>query len=184
MSSKNAFKVRHRRVVALTIRVFVVVTLFCGSVWAQEKPTTKAATRAADEKSLRDTDAAYSAAAAAKDVEKCASNYADNATVYVAGEPAHVGKASIHEFLEVLLNTPGLSTHWRVTSVHVARLGELGYTTGITYTTTTDASGKKTTVKGKYVTVWNKMADGTWKAVDDISNDDVPPQPPAPAKKM
>ena len=184
MFSKNAFKARHSRTVALTVGIFVVVALLCGSVWSQEKPAAKAGTRAADEKSLRDTDAAYSDAAAAKDVEKCANNYADNATLYVGGEPAHVGKASVHEFLEKFLNTPGLSTHWRVTSVHVARSGELGYTTGITYTTTTDASGKKTTVKGKYVTVWNKMADGTWKAVDDISNDDVPPQPPAPGKKL
>lgn len=137
-----------------------------------------------EEKALFETDTAYSAAAAAKDVEKAADNYADNATLYVAGEPAHVGKTSIREFLAKFYSTPGLSTHWSVTSAHVARSGELGYTTGITYTTTTDASGKKTTIQGKYVVVWNKMGDGTWKAVHDASNDDVSPQPPVPTKKM
>lgn len=57
----------------------------------------------------------------------------------------------------------------------MARSGELGYTTGITCATTTDASGKKTTVQGKYLVVWNKMPDGRWKAVHDVAKDDTPP---------
>ena len=137
-----------------------------------------------EEKALFDTDTAYSNAAAAKDVEKAASNYADHATLCIPGEPAHVGKAAIRAFLEKSYNMPGLSIHWRVTGAHVAHSGELGYTTGITYATTTDPSGKKTTVQGKYLVVWNKMPDGTWKAVHDVANDDTPPEPPFPAQKM
>lgn len=131
----------------------------------------------AEEKALFDTDTAYSAAAAAKEVDKAASNYADHATLCIPGEPAHVGKAEIRAFLEKSYNTPGFSIHWRVTDAHVARSGESGYTTGITYATTTDASGKKTTVQGKYLVVWEKMPNGTWKAVHDVANDDTPQQP-------
>jgi ketosteroid isomerase-like protein len=36
------------------------------------------------------------------------------------------------------------------------------------------------TEKSKYVTVYKKQADGRWKAVADIGNEDAPP---APAKK-
>src|SRR5215469_1901128 len=91
----------------------------------------------AAEKALFDTDTAYSAAAAAKDVKTAASNYADHAVLCIPGEPAHVGKAAIRAFLEKSYNMPGFSIHWRVTGAHVARSGELGYTTGITYATTT-----------------------------------------------
>jgi ketosteroid isomerase-like protein len=132
----------------------------------------------AEEKALFDTDAAYSAAAAAKDIEKAINTYADHATLGVPGEPAHVGKAAIRQFIEKQYNTPGSSLRWTVTGAHVARSGELGYTTGITYATTTDASGKKVTVQGKYLVIWNKMTDGTWKAVHDVANDDTPQQQP------
>ena len=37
---------------------------------------------------------------------------------------------------------------------------------------------------GKYVEVWNKQADGKWKAVADIFNSDLPvATPPAPKAK-
>jgi ketosteroid isomerase-like protein len=33
----------------------------------------------------------------------------------------------------------------------------------------------ETTAKGKYITVWQQQADGSWKIVRDISNSDNPP---------
>ena len=52
----------------------------------------------------------------------------------------------------------------------------------------TDPKTKKVlTVKGKYVTVFKKQADGGWKAVADIGNEGARPSPakrhPSPAKK-
>ena len=42
----------------------------------------------------------------------------------------------------------------------------------------TDPKTKKVlTEKGKYVTVFQKQADGGWKAVADIFNEDAPPTP-------
>jgi ketosteroid isomerase-like protein len=45
-----------------------------------------------------------------------------------------------------------------------------------TYSMTTSApKGKKpVTDKGKYVTVFRKQADGTWKVVADVTNSDLP----------
>ena len=41
--------------------------------------------------------------------------------------------------------------------------------------TMTDPKAKKpVTDKGKYVTVYKKQADGSWKAVADIMNSDMP----------
>jgi hypothetical protein len=42
----------------------------------------------------------------------------------------------------------------------------------------TDPKTKKVlTGKGKYVTVYKRQADGGWKAVADIWNEDAPPAP-------
>jgi ketosteroid isomerase-like protein len=65
--------------------------------------------------------------------------------------------------------------------VGVARSGELGYTSGTYDFSMKDASGKIISDKGKYVTVWKKQADGTWKVLLDTYNSDLPSpnMPPA-----
>ena len=44
-----------------------------------------------------------------------------------------------------------------------------------------DAAGNSTRDRGKYLTVWRKQADGTWKSIADMFNSDVP-MPPPPTK--
>jgi ketosteroid isomerase-like protein len=61
------------------------------------------------------------------------------------------------------------------------KTGDLGYSQGAYTMTMTDPKTRKVlSEKGKYVTVYKKQADGGWKAVADIANEDAPP---APAKK-
>ena len=40
--------------------------------------------------------------------------------------------------------------------------------------TTTDPQGNPVTDRGKYVVVWKKQPDGSWKAISDIFNSDLP----------
>ena len=40
-------------------------------------------------------------------------------------------------------------------------------------------TGQKTEEKSKWVTVFKKQPDGSWQAVADIFNNDVPPPAPA-----
>jgi ketosteroid isomerase-like protein len=62
--------------------------------------------------------------------------------------------------------------------VDVAKSGDLGYSQGAYTMTFTDPKTKKVlTERGKYVTVFKKQADGSWKAVADIDNEDAPPSP-------
>ena len=61
-------------------------------------------------------------------------------------------------------------TTWHPNKVGVARSGDLGYTSGTTEATFKDASGKTASFKGKYLTVWKKQVDGSWKVLFDSFN--------------
>lgn len=51
----------------------------------------------------------------------------------------------------------------------------MGYSTGTYEMTMNDDAGKPIKVQGKYVTVWKKQADGSFKVVADVFNPNGPP---------
>jgi uncharacterized protein (TIGR02246 family) len=133
------------------------------------------------EQALRDLDAQWSAAAAAKDLEKTISFYSENAVVLPTNAPAATTKDAIRNTWKDLLASPGLAISWETTKVEVAKSGDIAYTTGTYELTMNDASSKPINDHGKYVEVWKKQADGKWKVVADIWNSDLPL--PSPEKK-
>jgi ketosteroid isomerase-like protein len=50
----------------------------------------------------------------------------------------------------------------------------MGYTIG-TYELTVDQEGASMVIAGKYVTLWEKQTDGSWKVVVDCFNANGPP---------
>ena len=126
------------------------------------------------EQALRDLDAKWSAAAGAKDVDKTVSYYAESAVVMPPNASAATTKESIRSAWKEMLTTPGAAIRWKATKVEVAKSGDLAYVSGTYEETMTDASGKSVKDHGKYVEVWEKQADGTWKVVADIWNSDLP----------
>jgi uncharacterized protein (TIGR02246 family) len=138
-------------------------------------------TREADERAIREIDIEWSKAMAAKDVERCMSFYADDASVFEPGSPMVTGKDAIRKGLDAFLAVPRLSLSAKIAKVVVARSGDLAYTYGTYAMTMNDAKGKPVNDKGKGVTVWGKQPDGKWKVLADIFNSDLPA--PAPPKK-
>jgi ketosteroid isomerase-like protein len=126
------------------------------------------------EQTLRDLDAKWSAAAGAKDVDKTVSYYAESGIVMPPNASAATTKESIRSAWKEMLTTPGAAISWKATKVEVAKSGDLACVSGIYDETMTDASGKSLKDHGKYVEVWKKQADGTWKVVADIWNSDLP----------
>ena len=142
-----------------------------------------AADTKAIEQALRDLDAQWSAAAAAKDLEKTISFYSENALVLPTNAPAATTKDAIRNTWKDLLASPGVAISRKTTKVEVARSGDIAYTTGTYELTMNDASGKPINDRGKYVEVWKKQTDGKWKVAVDIWNSDLPPSVAAPAEK-
>ena len=130
----------------------------------------------ADDKGVRDADAAWSKAAAAKDLDKTVSFYADDATVLPPNEPAVASKDGIRNSWKGLIDAV-TSMSWTATRVEMAKSGDMACLTG-TYELTMNDGTKD---HGKYCEVWEKKADGKWKCGSDIWNSDLPATAAAPA---
>lgn len=165
----------------LTKQINSLVILALISLSAACQTQTVADTRAADETTLRNLDADWSKAAGAKDIDKTVSYYSDDALVMPSNSPVLQGKAAARAMWHAMFSMPGFGGGWKATKVDVARSGDVGYVTGTYEINETDASGKQKTDKGKYLAVWKKQTDGSWKCVADMFNTDLPATPAAPA---
>jgi ketosteroid isomerase-like protein len=138
-------------------------------------------TTSAIEKALRDLDAQWSAAAGAKDVDKTVSFYSDDAVVMPPSAPRATTKDAIRTIWKDLLTDASIS--WKTKEVEVAQSGDLAFSSGTYEVTLNDPTGKSVNDRGKYVEVWKKQADGTWKCGVDIWNSDLAATASAPAEK-
>lgn len=132
-------------------------------------PVTLAFAAGADEKAVRDADEQWSKVAAAKDLDKTVSFYADDAVVLPPNQAAVTTKDGIRDlwkgFLESLMEIS-----WKTTRVEMAKSGDMGYLIG-TYEMTLKDGTKD---KGKYCEVWKKQADGKWKVSTDMFSSNLP----------
>ena len=131
-------------------------------------------TREADVRAVRDVEAAWAKDIGTKDVEKFVAYYADDATLLMPNAPALNGKQAIRAALKPMLADPNFSLTFQDTRAEASKGGDIVYTTG-TYMMTVSAPKKPksvTTDKGKYLTVFRKQPDSSWKAVADMINSD------------
>jgi uncharacterized protein (TIGR02246 family) len=120
---------------------------------------------------ILELDRQWAEAAAARDVERALSFWADDAVVFPPGRPAVAGKPAIRAFVVQSFETPGFGISWKTENVVVSRSGDFAYGTGTNRVTFTGPDGKPVAVEGKAVTVWRKERGGDWKCVIDIWND-------------
>jgi ketosteroid isomerase-like protein len=75
---------------------------------------------------------------------------------------------------------PARTLAWQPLLVEVSKSGDLGYSIGSYEARKTDASGTHVVGTGKYMTVWRRQKDGSWKVVFDSGVQDQPAQAPKP----
>jgi ketosteroid isomerase-like protein len=137
-------------------------------------------TREADAKAIRaaEVKAVSDFSAKEKDLDKITSFWADDASVFFPNMPILNGQGAIKPVIKEMLGDPNFTLTFGATKVEVSKASDYGYAQGTYTMTTTDPKTKKVlTEKGKYVTVYKKQADGSWKAVADINNADAPAAP-------
>jgi uncharacterized protein (TIGR02246 family) len=136
----------------------------------QAPPPAPPDTRAADEQAIKDQETAAQQAWTAKDTDKVAALYADDATVMLPNAPVMTGKAAISAAFKGVGSDPNFSLSLQNTSVETSKGGDLGFVRGSYVVHQTDAKTKKATMeKGHYVLVYKKQADGSWKIVADTA---------------
>jgi len=128
------------------------------------------------EKALRKLDAEWSAAASAKNVDKTVSYYSNDAVVLPPNAPLASTPMAIRAQWKKDIDSM-IGGGWKPTRVEVAKSGDMAYVSG-TYTFNfKDAGGKTVEDRGKYLEVWERQADGSWKCGADAWNSDLPAAP-------
>lgn len=120
----------------------------------------------ADERNiLLETDRQWAAAAAAGDIEKLVSYWADDAVNFVPGAPVARGKKALRKLVVRNRGRAGFSIMWEPTRSVVSKSRDLGYTFGPFQLSANDVQGKRSTRRGNYVCIWQKQRNGEWKCV-------------------
>ncbi len=125
-----------------------------------------------DAKALVKLDKEWSAAAGKRDVEKVASFYAEDAVAYPPNEPVCVGREAAKKVWAAYLSDQSFNISWKSMHAEIAKSGELGFTSGTYEDSFKGPDGKLVHENGKFLCVWKKQADGSWKAIHDMWNTD------------
>ncbi|MFL5372318.1 MAG: YybH family protein [Myxococcales bacterium] len=124
---------------------------------------------AKERKALMDADTQFARDTAERGVEGWVSWFTDDGTMYPPARDAIEGRAAIREQMGDLYDPRsgqgGLRLDWQPIRAEVSESGELGWTTGTSKVVTT--AGMR---QGRYITVWRKQADGSWKVWADLGN--------------
>jgi uncharacterized protein (TIGR02246 family) len=132
-------------------------------------------TRAADLQAVKDVEAAWIKDAATKDADKWASYFAEDGCGLYPGAEILNGKAAIKAAFAPYFADPNFSLTFESTRAMASKGGDMVYSQGTyTMTVTNPKTKKPMTDKGKFLTVYTKQTDGSWKAVADTYNSDSP----------
>jgi len=111
----------------------------------------------------------------AKDADKIASYYSDDASVLAPDTKTITGMADIKVAVKQFLDLDFTYQAGPSIKVDVSKAEDLAYAEGTEMSQMSDPKTKKAMKEeGKWVTVFKKQADGRWKAVADIFNADGP----------
>ncbi len=154
------------RVARYASKLTLPLVIALGGVGCGSRP----AATAADEAAIRAQANSWFKAIEAKDLERTLSFYADNAEYLSSNRPAATTAAERRALWVQDYALPGFESQESSDQIEVARSGDLAYQTGKYELTLLDSNGKAVKSSGKWVVVWKKQQDGSWKAIVDIDN--------------
>ena len=126
----------------------------------------------ANAKVLAKLDDDWAKAAATKDADRVASFYAEDAIAYPPGESLAIGRPAARRVWATYLADSSFSISWKTVHASVSKSGELGFTAGTYEDSFKGPDGAMVHETGKYLCMWRKQKDGTWKAIHDMWNTD------------
>jgi ketosteroid isomerase-like protein len=150
-----------RRVLALVLLVSTVA--YAASKKSQEQ----------DRQAIAKAEADFAKARAERGLEGWLSFFADDTADFVRGGPFTFTKEEMRRHLQKSFD-PADQLTWKPVKIDVAASADLAYSVGTWQLKGKDAAGNDVTETGKYITVWKKQKDGSWKVVADTGTVDPP----------
>ena len=157
----------NRKALAVSGLVFTII----GCKMGPGKSASTVGDNAAAESALMQRSRDWAKAAATGNVDSALAYWSDDAIVMQANQPAYVGKAAIRGMVEASMKIPKFSITWEPERASISESGDVGYLIEHNRVTMADSTGKVHTQYGKGVTIWKKDANGVWRCVVDIGND-------------
>lgn len=105
--------------------------------------------------------------------------YDEDAVYMPSFAPTLEGRDTILESYRPYYDSTTMKLAWTPTRAEVSRSRDMGWTIGTYVFTRQDDKGNTVVRNGRYVTIWKKQHDGTWKAVLDGGSPDEPAPVPA-----
>jgi ketosteroid isomerase-like protein len=121
---------------------------------------------------LIELEAKFAEAVAAGGGKAFASWFADDAVTLNNGKPATLGRGAIAASATWDPKTYQLT--WVAQGAQMGPSNDMGFTWGHYEGRTIDRNGQPVVTSGRYITVWKRLADGTWKVAMDASADEPP----------
>lgn len=123
---------------------------------------------------LMQADRDFDAAVAEGGVEAWVSWFAPDGRMVQPGVGLVQGHRDIRAQM-VGLDDPNGSLRWQPDYADIAASGDLGWTTGTFRSEGVGPDGEPRTGQGRYVSIWRRQPDGSWKVVMDLGNPTGPP---------
>jgi uncharacterized protein (TIGR02246 family) len=133
--------------------------------------------RQTDVKAIQKLEAEWVRDIRAKDLDRWVNHYAEDGSMLLPNSPPVTGKENIRASIQGRLKDPHYSLVWRPEKIETSE--RLGYVRGTYRITRTDRKTQEpVTDQGKYMTVYRKEPDGSWKVIEDMASSDMPPRRP------
>lgn len=123
----------------------------------------------ADAEVLMEADRAFAAAVAEGGSEAWAFWFHEDGAMIQPRVGEVRGRDEIRAFMAGL-DDPGTSLRWEPLRAEIAASGDLGWTTGTYVSASVGEAGEAVRGEGRYVSIWRRAADGSWKVVMDLGN--------------
>jgi ketosteroid isomerase-like protein len=127
------------------------------------------------ERALLKLDEAWSHAAASHNLEKTLSFYMAKSVLLPPNAPIVTNSRDMRAAWAPLCDKKTMIS-WKATKVEVAKGGDMAYTYGTYMLRMPDGKGGMFEDKGKFVEIWQKQKDRSWKCIVDTFNSDLPGQ--------
>jgi uncharacterized protein (TIGR02246 family) len=144
--------------------LFVLATL---SLVVPERPVTADSGDPKLERAVRKANSDWERAVTTGDAASIAAPYADDAVFVLVDGTCIRGRAEIEKMFRTGFERRGVAASGRIESKRLVVDGDLAYESGYGEVRRM-TEGKLSSSGGRYLTVWQRMADGEWKIIRNI----------------